>query len=167
MMRPIPAYTTTIPPASIHVLGVNERMFVEDGTLPPGYVHRIGAPDAYAIKASEEQAAKKTQALAAQTLAQKGKGAVPSHGAAVQAVINTGGSPAHAAIADVVSSTAGRAVVPVPPSYATSPAYVDAHLAQSSVQAYWWPPTFVSTVTPITQAAHAVSIAATTAARNV
>jgi hypothetical protein len=166
MMRPaVPQYLPVFPPAAVEVLGVNDRMFVENGELPPGYVRRVDAPDALAIQTTENQAVKQTQQLAAQTVASKGSGAVPTRASAAQAVINTGGSPAHAAIADAIAANNGRAVVAVPPAYAGSPAYVDAHRAQSSVQNYWWPPTFVSTVTPVTSDAHAVSIAATAAAR--
>jgi hypothetical protein len=143
---------------------VNNRVFMEDGTLPPGYVFTAGAVDAHSIRDAEAQALAKTQALAAQAVA-KSAGAVPSHTQAAQAVLNTGGAPAHAAIADAIAARTGQAVVAVPPSYAAAPAYVDAHLARSSVQAFWWPPTAVSTVKPITAAAHAVAIAATTSAQ--
>lgn len=163
--RIIPPFELVSPPTHVAIEGVNNRVFVEDGTLPPGYVHRIGTGDAMIVKDTQAAAEERTRALASATIASQGPRAVVSHTAAAQAVINTSVSPAHAAIADAVAANGGRAVVPVPPSYASAPKFVDAHLAQSSVQAYWWPPTFVSSVTPSTADAHAVSLAATSAAR--
>lgn len=164
MMRPVPPFIRFQPPTHIAIEGVDNRVFVEDGTLPPGYALRPGTSDAYIVRDTEQNAVAKTQALAAKTV-KTNASAIPTHAQAAQAVINTSVNPAHAAIADAVAANSGGAVVPVPPSYAGSPKFVDAHRAQSSVQIYWWPPTFVSSVTPSTSSAHAVSLAAAAAAR--
>ena len=154
------AYT----PVGIVTKNVDDRVLLEYGVVPPTY---IGGQDPRwnagptVIQATQAQAVATTTRLAA--AAGGAPGAInPTR--AQQATLNTAVSPSAAAAADAAAATLGRAVVRVPAMYAgTGHNYTDANRARSSIQDYFFQPTFVSQILPISQDAHAVAIAATLA----
>ena len=151
------AYT----PMTILTKNVDDRVMLEFGTVRPQYIGQEAAPVLDVVQATNAAAVQQTQALAATAPPAT---AGMSLTRAQQSTLNTGVGPTAAAVADVVAATTGYPVVQVPAMYAgNGRTFVNANLARSSIQDYFFQPTFVSQVLPVSRDAHAVAIAATLA----
>jgi hypothetical protein len=105
------------------------------------------------VPASIAAAAQQTTGLASNV------GGAPSSLEAAQAVINAGLPAPVAAAASAAAAITGEPMVPVPAAY-SGEGFTSARKASSSVQNYFFPPTWVSRATPITGAMHGVAVSA-------
>lgn len=152
-------------PAEVFNVAEGQRVFQEFGVVRPSYILGpigSGGPNPVGVVAATNADAVRTT----QNLASTASPAMSSIGPvrAQQSTLNTGVNPTAAAAADAAAATLGYAVVQVPAMYAgTGRGFADANRARSSIQDYFFQPTFVSQVLPVSRDAHAVAIAATLA----
>ncbi len=145
-----PGALTLVPPVRVLTKNVNELTWDITGNVRQEFINK-GFGDV--IQDTNVQAVQQTKLLA--TTAAAPVDALHAQ----QATLNTALNPLVAGRADAVARSTQRPVVPVPPMYGGE-GFTDASRARSSIQDYFFPPTFVSQILPVSNAAHDVAIAA-------